>query len=384
MENYIGREQSFIKHRFLTQYLKYAAYKILQSRNNEMAFNFVDAFAGPWSVSDTNDYSDASFEQSLKTLENVQVDLGRKGQHRRKIRFCLCEKRPEAIEQLRNYAAQRQNFEIHVFEGKFEENLEKIFKVCRNGFTFTFIDPTGWNIESAPVFQFLAQIPKGEFLLNFMSESINRHAEFSAVRQSFARFLANPEWEHDYQLLPKEWRNEERVQELLIRKIKESHAASYVIAYEIKRPRQDRKKMTLLLGTNSKNGVSVFREVQKKIERVEITTRTNIRDGNQHSLLSNEMIADMVQGVAGVDCDTNCRKAKKEIQTLLRKLPNSSCRYDQIEIQILESIPITSTKLKKILKELKNDKVVSYDLPERKRVPCPNTHILLLREVQLT
>ena len=58
IENYHGREQSHIKHLFLTDYLRTAAYKILQGRSPK--FNFVDAFAGPWKVSDS-DYSDAFF-----------------------------------------------------------------------------------------------------------------------------------------------------------------------------------------------------------------------------------------------------------------------------------------------------------------------------------
>ena len=53
LSKYKGREQSYIKHRFLMQYLKQAAFKTLQGRSP--VFNFVDAFAGPWSVSDKDD-----------------------------------------------------------------------------------------------------------------------------------------------------------------------------------------------------------------------------------------------------------------------------------------------------------------------------------------
>ena len=47
---YRDREQSFIKHLFLTKYLQAAAYKTLQAHSP--TFNFVDAFAGAWRVSD--------------------------------------------------------------------------------------------------------------------------------------------------------------------------------------------------------------------------------------------------------------------------------------------------------------------------------------------
>lgn len=77
LDLYRDREQSFIKHQFLTKYLQSAAYKTLQGHSP--TFNFVDAFAGPWKVSDVAMYSDASFDQAINTLEAVRADLGRRG-----------------------------------------------------------------------------------------------------------------------------------------------------------------------------------------------------------------------------------------------------------------------------------------------------------------
>ena len=157
---YKGREQTFIKHQFLTKYLQAAAYKTIQGRSP--VFNFVDAFAGPWRVNDESDYSDASFAQAIRTLNDVREDLLGKGLANPKIRFCFCEKRSESVEHLWNYAKQKSDFEIHIFPGLFEDNLDKISKVLPNGFTFTFIDPTGWNIRSQDVFSFLLK-QNGEF-----------------------------------------------------------------------------------------------------------------------------------------------------------------------------------------------------------------------------
>ena len=90
-EYYKGREQSYIKHCFLTQYLELAAFKTFQG--SSPTFNFVDAFAGPWSVADDSDYSDASFDQALNTLEGVRVSLARKGLSRPQSAFLLLRKR---------------------------------------------------------------------------------------------------------------------------------------------------------------------------------------------------------------------------------------------------------------------------------------------------
>ena len=53
-EKYVGREQTLVKHLFLTQYLQKAAFKVFQGR--ALTFNFVDAFAGPWNLADDTDF----------------------------------------------------------------------------------------------------------------------------------------------------------------------------------------------------------------------------------------------------------------------------------------------------------------------------------------
>ena len=122
-----------------------------------------------------------------------RAHLDKRGSEGLKIRFCLCERRARASDELRRYADQKEHFEIHVFHGSFENHLGNIASACGDGFTFTFIDPTGWNIRSEPVFEFLRE-QKGEFLINFMAEHVNRHAEFPKVAASFGRFLADPGW----------------------------------------------------------------------------------------------------------------------------------------------------------------------------------------------
>lgn len=72
-ERYVGREQTLVKHIFLTQYLQKAAFMVLQGR--AMTFNFVDAFAGPWNLTDDADYTDSSFDQAIRTLDPVRERL---------------------------------------------------------------------------------------------------------------------------------------------------------------------------------------------------------------------------------------------------------------------------------------------------------------------
>lgn len=374
LDRYFGREQSFIKHSFLTQYLQAAAYKTLQGRSP--TFNFVDAFAGPWRVSDDASYSDASFDQALQTLEAVKADLGKRGIAGLRIRFCFCEKLGQAVNKLRRYAEQNGSFEIHVFHGSFEDHLDGIASACHDGFTFTFIDPTGWSIRSEPVLRFLRD-QKGEFLLNFMAEHVNRHAEYPKVAASFGRFLADPEWEDDFNALPSDWSNEKRVLHMLKRKMKATGSAAYLPDFPIMKPREERVKMRLVLGTHSAKGLEVFRDVQEKVERTEIETRNQLRNSGdqQVGLFSDSEIAAMQQNAAGIGCPIYQREAEKRIEELLTSRPFAP--FSAIATDVLEAVPMRMTQLKGLVNTLKEKGVVTFDLPFRKRLPQPQTRVSL-------
>lgn len=370
LEQYQGREQSFIKHEFLTQYLQAAAYKTLQGRSQ--TFNFVDAFAGPWSVT-TDDCSDASFDQALRTLEAVRADLGRLGTSGLKIRFCFCERRPEAIERLRDYAQKHSRFEIHVFPGSFEDNLDGIANACRDGFTFTFIDPTGWNIRSEPVFAFLKKM-NGEFLLNFMAEHVNRHAGFASVAASFGRFLADPDWKDEFNALPAYLSNEERILLLLKQKIKSSGAATYTPDMTILKPRENRRKMRLVLGTHSRKGVEVFRDVHEKVELSEILTRKTISQEESHQLgiWSVEEESESQQQAMGVGSATQ-RYASQGL--IMEALSHGPARFDDLAVEVMEAHAMRLTQTKDLLNVMKQKGLVTFDLPGRTKKPQPDTVI---------
>lgn len=369
-ERYLGREQTFIKHEFLTQYLQAASYKTLQGRSP--IFNFVDAFAGPWRVADEN-CSDASFDQALQTLEAVRADLGRMGLPGLRIRFCFCERRPGAVARLKAYAEQHSGFEIHVFAGPFEDNLTGIAEACRDGFTFTFIDPTGWNIRSEPVFEFL-KARNGEFLLNFMSEHVNRHAGWGQVSASFGRFLADPDWKDEFAALPTELSNDERMLFLMKRKIKSMGAATYLPDIPILKPRENRIKMRLILGTNSRKGVEVFRDVHGKVELSEIQTRDTISrsETGQLGLWSQAEESETHQRAQGVGSPSQQAAARDLISATLA---GGASRFEDIAVLVMEQCAMRLTNTKDLLVAMRQEGMVAFNLPGRTKKPQPETII---------
>jgi three-Cys-motif partner protein len=370
---YRDREHSFIKHQFLTKYLQAAAYKTLQGHSP--TFNFVDAFAGPWKVSDDAKYSDASFDQAINTLEAVRADLGKRGIAGLNIRFCFCERRPDAVARLREYAASKSQFEIHVFEGAFEDNLDVIASKLPDGFTFTFIDPTGWNIRNEEVFGFLRD-QNGEFMLNFMSDHINRHAGYEEVAASFGRFLADPAWADDFDALPSDWNNERRMLHLMKAAMRSHGTASYLPDFSIMVPKKERVKMRLILGTHSPKGLEVFRGVQEKVEKQEMEMRHNLREGDspQVSLFSAEDIAAIQQEQKGVGCKANRAIAEDVIVDFLQG--RSHAFPGPMVNKAMEEVAIRRPHLNKLLMDMRDRGVVKFELPPRKRVPQTNTRIM--------
>ncbi len=374
LDLYYNREQSFIKHLFLTKYLQTAAYKILQGRSQ--TFNFVDAFAGPWKISDDAQYSDASFDQAISTLEAVRADLDERGKGGLRIRFCFCERCPNAVARLREYAAEKKPFEIYIFEGEFEANLDGIAAKLPDGFTFTFIDPTGWKIDTEKVLLFLRE-QKGEFMFNFMSDHINRFAGYEKVESSFDWLLAGPKWEDKFNRLPACWNNEQKVLHLIKEKMRTSKVATYVPDFPIMVPRIERVKMRLLLGTHSPEGLEVFRHVQEKVEKKEMEIRDGLSEGDspQLRLFTPEHMAGLNQEQGGVGCKINQNLAEDIIVDFLKKHGHASVG-DMCNLA-KEKVHIRQKQLNTLLKNMRARRVIHFDLPKGKRVPQPGSILTL-------
>jgi three-Cys-motif partner protein len=372
LELYDKREHSLVKHLFLTQYLQAAAFKTLQGRSK--IFNYVDAFAGPWNVSDDSDYSDASFERALRMLEKVRSTLGRAGAAGLKIRFCLCEKRPDAVARLKEYAAKKTGYEIYIFSGRFEENLDAIAKVIPDGFTFSFIDPKGWDVRNQEIFHFLRE-RKGDFLLNFMSDHINRHATYSQVVESFGRFLADPDWANDYSELPSYLTNEEKVLWLLKLKMKAARVAIFTPDFPIKLARSERIKMRLVLGTHSEKGLEVFRDVEAKIhvQQTEVRDLVSKKGDLQSNLFSAQEHASSLSARDGVGGISNLKLAESLILETLGK--GVSIDFRKLALKLMEEVPIRLTQLRDLLGDLKSKGLVQFELPRPKKKPQDDTLI---------
>ena len=260
-----------------------------------------------------------------------------------------------------------------MFSGQFEDNLDGIRAACRDGFTFTVIDPTGWNVESAKVFEFLRSL-NGEFLFNFMAEEVNRHAGWDGVAASVGRFLADPAWKDAFEAMP-EGSNETKILQLLKAKMKEARVATYLTDMAIRKPREDRIKMRLILGTHSGIGVEVFRTVQEKVEKEAVRTRHAIQteESRQSQLFPEDQIIAFETDRDGVGCSAHVGWATELLlQTVLQR---PGIAFGPLASEVMELVPVRTKHLNKIATTNRKAGLLRFDLPNGKRTPSPDTRI---------
>jgi three-Cys-motif partner protein len=168
-KHYAGREQAFVKHTFLDEYLK-AALGIICSRYNE--FVYVDGFAGPWKSAAGEDFDDTSFGIALKHMTKVRKFYEGRGRPIT-MRAFLVEPDANAFDQLRRAKNRFPAIEISPLKGTMEEYTAQIVaSIPSSAFSFTLIDPKGFP-EIGAMMPLLRR-QNAEALVNFMFDFANR------------------------------------------------------------------------------------------------------------------------------------------------------------------------------------------------------------------
>lgn len=186
---YSGREQSQIKHFLLERYLTEMAFKVALSQPDKLtAINYVDGFSGPWETRDEADYSDTSFGQSIIVLKKVRSELQRLKHETLPVRFVFCEKIRTRHRSLVDAVSAEQSLDIRCLQGRFEEKLKDISRICRDGFTFTLIDPTGFKLNTIEISKFHRD-HRGEFLWNYMADHANRFLTREGLESAYGTLL---------------------------------------------------------------------------------------------------------------------------------------------------------------------------------------------------
>lgn len=140
---YAGREQAYVKHFLLGEYLEIFAHKI-GSAYPEIAY--VDGFSGPWQNTGEA-FEDTSFGIALAALTRAKATWKGLGRDL-KVSAYLVEKNPAAYANLQSVRTLFPGVEIKTYPGSFIERAPELLKdIPARAFAFLFIDPKGWAID---------------------------------------------------------------------------------------------------------------------------------------------------------------------------------------------------------------------------------------------
>lgn len=192
---YDGREQAWIKHQLLENYLEKLLLIIGMSARPEgkVEICYVDCFAGPWG-DDSEQMEGTSIAISMRTMAMCRQKLAKLGVNAT-MRALYVELDKRAFGRLSDYLqkATPAGVNAECREGDFLALRQDILKWCGNtAFAFFFIDPKGWKTVGIPNLRPLLARPRSEFLINFMYDFINRTAAMREWQGEIAEFLDQP------------------------------------------------------------------------------------------------------------------------------------------------------------------------------------------------
>lgn len=280
-EPYTGREQSFIKHALLHNYLQKLLLIIGMSakRIGVSDICYVDCFAGPWE-SESDGLEDTSIGISLSAIRECAAQVNSLGGNPR-FRALYVENNSSAFEKLSGFITRNKSDDVETecISGNFIDEQEAILQWCGpQSFAFFFIDPTGWTDVTIPNLQRLLRRRQSEFLINFMYDFINRTASMEPFKQKIRTLLGKQI--NLGGLLP------EQREALILRTYQNNLKANMVAnsrmppraaSVRILDPKKERPKYHLIYLTSHPRGIIEFKRISEDIELVQRQVRAELK-----------------------------------------------------------------------------------------------------------
>ncbi|HEV7242254.1 MAG TPA: three-Cys-motif partner protein TcmP [Thermoanaerobaculia bacterium] len=259
---YDGREQSYLKHYVLSEYLLRFG-PIIGSQWRTI--NYIDSFAGPWEHRDA-EYRDTSFGIAVECFREARARVREMFGRDLRVRCRFLEKGKSAFEKLDVYAQSLSDIEARALNTEFEAavpNLLAFASEPRNAFTFLFVDPKGWSGFSMDVIAPILQLPSSEVLINFMTGHVRRFLEDEKSATSFVRLFGR-DIRDEFAGLTGDAREERAIREYM-RSVKRTGRFLYVGSAIVFKPEIETPHFHLMYGTRDNKGVKVFKEVEEKL-----------------------------------------------------------------------------------------------------------------------
>jgi three-Cys-motif partner protein len=266
VEDYAGREQSYVKHVVLEQYLQRLAYKVGQFRPG-ITLNYIDGFSGPWK-SGSGDLSDTSPFLAIRSLDEARANIAAGGKALG-VRCLFVEKRKGAVEQLAPLRTRFPEVTVEAHAGEFEEMIPQAVHFATTGadpFAFVFIDPTGWSGYALDKITPLLRVKSCEVLVNFMTKDVIRFIERQdppGLIQTFNDLFGSGRHSDEWKGLTGATR-EAGIVKTYCTRLGAAGRFAHCVSSVVANPLSDRTHFHLIYATRSLHGLVAFRDAEQK------------------------------------------------------------------------------------------------------------------------
>lgn len=373
-QEYEGREQTYLKHRVLTDYLVAWAHKRGSGgRYGRTRLWYVDCFAGPWQAADA-DLNDTSVAIGLKALRDA-ADTWRAKAGQIELGAIFVEKNPKSYELLTAYLEQNKgDVRVQAYHGEFGDTVSKIDELVGPDPAFLFVDPTGWKGAAMRYIAPLAAKPGRDVLINVMFGHIQRFKAHprDVLRQQITDFFGLDEGDVPASL------GENELFELYNRQVREKCRVEYVADLAIRNPAKDCTHFGLVVGGHHTAIIELFRGVERKVcgeEAGAVASEVRQRGDPQGSLF--DQPPDVDDRYARLH-DEGTRAAPADVLALLSS--RGPLRYEEVWPEVLQRHHITRPELNTAIADLRRQgRVDIRGMKPRQRVPDDGNIISLTK-----
>lgn len=376
LSNYAGREQAYVKHHFLADYVELLVFKVASAYPDVV---YIDGFSGPWKDQGQN-FEDTSFGIALEALRKAKAEWKRIKGVDVTMTALLVERDPEAYRRLQDVISLYPDIRIKTFNGEFVPHIRNLMAaIPPRAFTFILMDPKGWTIDMNAVAPLISR-PNTEVVLNFMFDFINRFAtiEQPAIQAGLDALLPRTHWRE--RMPGRDLGASERAadirKDILVSAICDVIARlgryPYVMETPVLYPTRDRTFYSLIYATRSDVGIEVFRECQHDALKAQDIVRDQLKaDKRAQATLMDDMFAGAPTGneFAAKWMAEQELAARAALLAMIPEAP-ASIRYGDVWPAVLAKNGVRPRRLARIAAELRAAGTLKFlDWAQRKQVP---------------
>ncbi|MEG8016906.1 three-Cys-motif partner protein TcmP [Sphingomonas sp. LR55] len=273
LANYGGREQAYVKHHFLADYLQSLIFKVASGFEEIV---YVDGFSGPWK-NQGEQFEDTSFGIALRALTLAKQTWATMADpsQRRNVRMTahLVETNKKAFSKLGALQDMFPDVTIVAHNESFPTIAGHIAnQISPKAFSFVLIDPKGWSVDLEALRPLISR-NNCEVVFNFMFDFINRFAlsDDPVIAAQLDGLIPGRDWRSRIRSIDRETSSHvvgHRISDARKGVLVEEFRAAladvggyrFVSDIDVLKPTKDRTLYFLVYATRRPKGVEVFRD----------------------------------------------------------------------------------------------------------------------------